>query len=272
MVATSVASSWNPGRSSLRVSTRSSSPRIRRHSRSISLLQGNTALSYIGGLPTLLCLRFSLSTRATTPMKARIIRLGRVSDLMPAVPKFWIGFWTVSDASPAILKALLATNRLGSTIAMVKRRRKRIGGRVPGSYALSAKVSNEASGVSIRSRRRPNYRTAATGGRGRSAAMALRPAQPMAAFSTQRPGAIGLGLASLLGQLRLLFDLESGRLPRTRHARTLPEIHRRGGPLLSARMPHKGRTTAADRYVVSALILDECLYHSFAVVTLEPAR
>src|SRR3974390_124600 len=270
MVATSVASSWNPGRSSLRVSTRSSSPRIRRHSRSISLLQGNTALSYIGGLPTLLCLRFSLSTRATTPMKARIIRLGRVSGLMPAVPKFWIGFWTVSGASPAILKALLATTRLGSSIAMVKRRRKRIGGRVPGSYALLARVSNEVSGVSIRSRHRPNDR--ATGGRGRSAAMALRPAQPMAAFSTQRPGAIGLGLACLLGQLRLSFDLESGRLPRTRHARTLPEIHRRGGPLLSARMPHKGRTTAADRYVVSALILDEFLYHSFAVVTLEPAR
>jgi len=161
-------------------------------------------------------------------------------------------------------------NSSGSTIAMVKRRRKRIGGRAPGSYALLAKVSNEASGVSIRSRRRPNDRTAAAGGRGRSAAMALRPAQPMAAFSAQRPGAIGLGLACLLGQLRLLFDLESGRLPRTRHARTLPEIHRRGGPLLSARMPHKGRTTTADRYVVSALILDECLYHSFAVVTLEP--
>jgi len=152
---------------------------------------------------------------------------------------------------------------------MVKWRRKRIGGRAPGSYALSAKVSNEAGRVSIRSRRRPDDRTA--GGCGRSAAMALQPAQPRAAFSAQRPGTIGLGLACLLGQLRLLFDLESGRLPGTRHARTLPEIHQRGGPLLSARMPHKGRTTAADRYVVSARILNECLYHSFAVVTRERA-
>jgi len=152
---------------------------------------------------------------------------------------------------------------------MVKYRRKRIGGRAPGSYALSAKVSNEAGRVSIRSRRRPDDRTA--GGCGRSAAMALQPAQPRAAFSAQRPGTIGLGLACLLGQLRLLFDLESGRLPGTRHARTLPEIHQRGGPLLSARMPHKGRTTAADRYVVSARILNECLYHSFAVVTRERA-
>jgi hypothetical protein len=63
-------------------------------------------------LLTLLYLRLSRSTHATTAMNRRVTRLGRASGLMPAVPKFWVGFWAVSAGGSAIVlnRLLLRAN------------------------------------------------------------------------------------------------------------------------------------------------------------------
>src|SRR5664279_1126897 len=45
----------------------------------------------MGGLPTLLNDTLSRSTKATTLMKMRVMRLGRASGVMPSVPKRWAG-------------------------------------------------------------------------------------------------------------------------------------------------------------------------------------